>query len=558
MLTLLAMEKILKTLLLQSLSTLGITDYYVEIELPKEERFGDLSTPIAMSLAKRLKKSPKEIAKDLLENIPGKNIFENIEIAGPGFINFTFTKAYLCSELLELLKSESTYLVENIGKGKRVQIEFVSANPTGPLHLGHGRGAALGAALSNLLSEAGYNIEREYYINDAGRQVKLLGLSVLAKYKQLTGIDYPFPEDGYKGQYIEDLAKEFYNLKHKRPMSDEELLKEITEFSYKKMLLEIKKDLEDFGVFFDSWQSERQLYQKRQDMSQKSEVESSIDELKKRGYIYEKEGALWFRSTDFGDDKDRVIIKSDGEYTYFASDIAYHKKKIEKRFDEIIDIWGADHHGYIPRISAVIQALGYPKESLKVLLVQMVTLLKGGRPVQMSKRAGEFITLREVIDEIGPDTTKFLFLTRRPDSHLEIDIEVAKSQSAENPVYYVQYAYARINSIFEKFKSQYSEFRSQDLTDFNGDLFNDEEIRIIKKLLLYPMIFKNAAIAHEPHRITFYLQELAGMFHSYYQKYRVISEEIKLTSARLALCKATQIVLRHGLNILGVKAPERM
>lgn len=552
------MEKILKTLLLQSLDTLGITDHYVEIEFPKEEKFGDLSTPIAMSLAKKLKRSPKEIAKNLVENIPDKNIFENIEIAGPGFINFTFTKAYLCSELLELLKSESAYLIENIGNGKRIQIEFVSANPTGPLHLGHGRGAALGAALSNLLSEAGYNVEKEYYINDAGRQVKLLGISVLAKYKQLLGIDYPFPEDGYKGQYIEDLARQFYNLKNKIQMSDEELLKEITEFSYKKMLSEIKKDLEDFEVFFDSWQSERELYQKRQDMSQKSEVESSIDELKKRGYVYEKEGALWFRSTDFGDDKDRVIIKSDGEYTYFASDIAYHKKKIEKGFHEIIDIWGADHHGYIPRISAVIQALGYPKESLKVLLVQMVTLLKGGVPVQMSKRAGEFITLREVMDEIGPDTTKFLFLTRRSDSHLEIDIDVARSQSAENPVYYVQYAYARINSIFEKSKSQYSEIRNQNLTDFDRDLFNDEEIKIIKKLLLYPMTFKNAAIAHEPHRITFYLQELAGMFHSYYQKYRIISEEIKLTRARLALCKATQIVLRHGLNMLGVKAPERM
>jgi arginyl-tRNA synthetase len=552
------MERILKSLLLQSLNTIGITDCHVEIELPREEKFGDLSTPIAMSLAKRLKKSPKEIAKDLIHNIPDKKMFEKIEIAGPGFINFKFSSDYLCNELQELLSQESAYLIENIGNGRRIQIEFVSANPTGPLHLGHGRGAALGSALSNLLSEAGYNVEKEYYINDAGRQVKLLGLSVFAKYNQLIGVEYPFPEDGYRGEYIEDIAKEYLRAEGRGEKTAEEMLSKITDFAYKKMLDEIKRDLEDFGVFFDSWQSEKELYKKREDKGKVSEVEISINELRKRGYIYEKDGAVWFKSTAFGDDKDRVVIKSDGEYTYFASDIAYHKKKIDKGFDEVIDIWGADHHGYIPRIKAVIQALGFPTDSLKILLVQMVTLLKGGKPVQMSKRAGEFVTLREVIDEIGPDTTRFLFLTRRSDSHLEIDIEVAKAQSAENPVYYVQYAYARINSIFEKVKSQNSEISSQILTDFNGKLFNNEEIRIIKKLLLYPMVFKNAVISHEPHKITFYLQELAGLFHPYYHKYRVISEDNELTKTRLALCRAIQIVLNHGLKILGVKSPERM
>lgn len=533
----------------------------IEIETPKEESFGDLSTPIAMGLAKTLKKPPRKIAEDIVNilmsqesGVKSQEIFERIDIAGPGFINFTFSKNYLCSELKELLEKQNDFLIEDIGKGKRVQIEFVSANPTGPLHLGHGRGAALGAALSNLLHEAGYKVEREFYINDAGRQVRLLGMSVFAKYKQSLGIEYPFPEDGYRGEYIEDIAKEFRVQSSELELKDDNiLLEEITDFSYKKMLEEIKKDLEDFGVFFDSWQSERELYQKTEDRSQKTEIEESIDELKRKGYIYEKDDAIWFKSTDFGDDKDRVIIKSDGQYTYFASDIAYHRKKIEKGFDEIIDIWGADHHGYIPRMQAVIQALGYPKEYLRVLLVQMVTLLRSGKPVQMSKRAGEFITLREVINEIGPDTTKFLFLTRRPDSHLEVDIEVAKAQSSENPVYYVQYAHARINSIFEKAKKSL-----QPLTDFNGKLFNDEEMRIIKKLLLYPMVFKNAALAHEPHRITFYLQELAGMFHPYYHRYRVISEDIELTKARLALCKAIQIVLRHGFKILGVKAPERM
>ena len=548
------MEKILREILKKAVSAQH-AEVSIEIEIPKEEGFGDLSTPIAMGLAKPLKKPPRKIAEDIVNSLENKEIFEKIDIAGPGFINFTFSKRYLCDELKELIEKQDNFLIEDIGKGRRVQIEFVSANPTGPLHLGHGRGAALGAALSNLLTEAGYRVEREYYINDAGRQVRLLGMSVLAKYKQLIGIDYPFPEDGYRGEYIEDLAKEFKESQKSRVKSrelkDEELLEEITDFAYKKMLAAIKKDLEDFGVFFDSWQSEKVLYEK-------GEVVQAINDLKKRGYIYEKEGATWFKSTEFGDDKDRVIIKREGDYTYFAPDIAYHRKKVEKGFDEIIDIWGADHHGYVPRMQAVIQALGYPKEHLKVLLVQMVTLLRGGKPVQMSKRAGELITLREVMDEIGADTTKFLFLTRRADSHLEVDIEVAKAQSSENPVYYVQYAHARINSIFEKARERSWVMGHGSWADLNGELFNEEEIRIIKKLLLYPMMFRNAAIAHEPHRITFYLQEIAGMFHTYYHKHRVVSEDLEITKARLALCKAIQNVLKHGLKILGVKAPERM
>ncbi len=530
----------------------------IEIEIPKEEGFGDLSTPVAMNLAKTLKKPPREIAENIANviesfgsKIKNSEIFKKIDIAGPGFINFTFTRAFLYKELKKLIEEKEKFLIQDIGQGRRVQIEFVSANPTGPLHLGHGRGAAVGAALSNLLLEAGYNVQKEYYINDAGRQVKLLGMSVFAKYKQLSGVDYPTLQDGYKGGYIEDIAREFKDSQRLKTQSDSELLEMITNFSYKKMLMGIKKDLEDFGVSFDTWQSERELYQE-------IEVENSIDELKKKKYIYEKDGAIWFKSTVFGDDKDRVVIKKDGEYTYFASDIAYHKKKVEKRYNEIIDIWGADHHGYVPRVQAIIQALGYPKGNLKILLVQMVTLLRGGKPVQMSKRAGKFITLREVMDEIGVDTTKFLFLTRKSDSHLEVDVEVAKAQSSENPVYYVQYAHARVNSIFEKAKENSLLITHYSLFNFNGELFNDDEIRIIKKLLLYPMTLKNAALARETHRITFYLQELAGMFHPYYHKHRVISDDLELTNTRLALCMATQIVLRHGLKILGVKAPGRM
>lgn len=514
-----------------------------EIEIPKQEEFGDLSTPVAMGLAKQLKKSPKKIAEEIINKIEYGDIFQKIEIAGPGFINFTFTRNFLLSEFRKLIHEGDKYFSQDIGKGRRVQIEFVSANPTGPLHLGHGRGAAVGSALSNLLEAAGYNVEREYYINDGGRQVQLLGLSVWAKYNQIMGRDYAYPEHGYRGDYISNLAREFHESG--MPTSN------ITDFCSKKMLDGIKRDLEDFGITFHNWQSEKELFET-------SAVQDSINELKKNNFVYEKNGAVWFRSTEFGDDKDRVLVKHDGEYTYFASDIAYHKKKVEKGYDEIIDIWGADHHGYIPRIRAVMQALGYPKDNLKILLVQMVTLLRGGVPVQMSKRTGEFVTLREVMDEIGPDTTKFLFLSRRHDSHLEVDIEIAKKESHENPVYYVQYAHARINSIFERFKSQDNYASINGSSDFNGSLFNQDEIRLIKKVLYYPMIFRNAVLAHEPHRITFYLQELASMFHTYYQKFRVLSEDTELTIARLRLCDAIRIVLKHGLKILAVKAPEKM
>lgn len=546
------MKKKLQDIIRGVSKKLNISLPEVIIELPKEESFGDIATPVAMSLSKILKKPPRKIAEEIINSIEERDIFERIEIAGPGFINFTFSKSYLYSEIKNLIEDGPRFLREDIGKGKRVQIEFVSANPTGPLHLGHGRGAAVGAALSNLLEAGGYKVEREYYINDAGKQVKLLGLSVFARYKNLLGIDYPSPEDGYKGEYIEDIAQAIIRDVGNK-FSDagfEEAADFFTDFSYRLMLENIKQDLKDFGITFDTWQSERELYRN-------SEVRKAIDELKTRGYIYEKDGAVWFRATDFKDDKDRVIIKQDGEFTYFTSDIAYHGKKIEKKFDEIIDIWGADHHGYIPRIQAVIQALGYPKESLRVLLVQMVSLLRGGKPVQMSKRAGEFVTLREVIDEVGADTTKFIFLTRRPDSHLEFDLEVAKAQSAENPVFYVQYANARINSIFSHAKEQ--GVGTDKLKDAELSLLSTpEELKIIKKLLSYPMVFEGAVLAHEPHRITFYLQELAGMFHPYYHRHKVVTDDVRLTMARLALCEAIRIVLRDGFEILGLSAPERM
>ena len=547
------MKKDLVRTIGNSLKMFGISNIpSIEVEAPPNDAFGDMATPVAMSLAKILKKPPRKIAEELANSMKDEPIFEKIDVAGPGFINFTFSREYLHSEIKELLRHKSSFLRENIGKGKSVQIEFVSANPTGPLHLGHGRGGATGEALSNLLQAAGFRVEREYYVNDAGRQVKLLGQSVFARYQQQLGMEYPFPGDGYKGDYVKEIADRIIREKDKEYVQKtfDEVSEIFITYSYEKILSDIKKDLKDFGIVFDTWQSERELFES-------GEVQKTIEDLRTKEYVYEKEGATWFRATSFGDDKDRVMIKKDGEYTYFTSDMAYHRKKIEKKYDELIDIWGADHHGYIPRMQAVIEALGYPKEKLKVLLVQMVSLLRGGKPVQMSKRAGEFVTLREVIDEVGADTTKFIFLTRRPDSHLDFDLEVAKEQSSENPVFYVQYANARINSIFSHAREKGIGAGMLYDTDFSV-LSNYEERKIIKKLLIYPMIFEGAVNAHEPHRITFYLQELSGMFHPYYNKYRVVSSDIEPTRARLALCEAVRIVIKDGLDILGISVPEKM
>ncbi len=525
----------------------------VEVEIPKDEAFGDAATTVAMALAPVLKKPPRRIAEELLPKIHAAGgPFERIEVAGPGFINFTFKQDYWYRSLGEILSNTEDVLRTDIGKGKKVQVEFVSANPTGPLHIGHGRGAAVGIALSNLLERAGYKVQKEYYINDAGRQVRLFGLSLYAKYQQRLGNEIPFPEDGYKGGYIDELCDEFIDRFGNKYLDvpSTECVDFFSEWAYQRMLREIEKDLGDFGVVFDRWQSEKAIYSM-------GKVDDAIAELKERGFIYEKEGALWFRSTAFGDDKDRVVRKTDGEYTYFASDIAYHREKLERGFDSIINIWGADHHGYVQRLEAVIEAFGFPRKRMKVVLVQMVSLLRHGQPVQMSKRAGEFITLREVMDEVGTDTSKFIFLTRRADSHLDFDIEVAKERSSENPVYYVQYAHARISSIFEQ--AEQRGINTSNLAEPQLSLLSlPDEIRIIKKLCHYPMVFELSASSLEPHRITYYLQELSGLFHPYYNRHRVISEDINLTVARLFLCKALHTVLKEGLGVLGVHAPQKM
>jgi arginyl-tRNA synthetase len=548
------MKKDLVKILGLSLDSIGISGYpSIEIELPKEEAFGDASTPLAMGLSKLLKKAPRKIAEDIINSIENKSFFKKIDIAGPGFINFTFTDEYLQSSLLGLLSAEKSFLREDLGKGKRILVEFVSANPTGPLHIGHAKGAAVGNSLCNLLEEMGFSVEREYYINDAGRQIKMLGLSVYARYQQLLGIDFGFPEDGYRGQYIDEEAAsllEFAGEKYKET-SFEKCEQEITDWVYRRMLELIKKDLALFAVKdFTNWVSERQLHEK-------GEVLSAIDDLRSRGHIYEKDNAVWFRSTDFGDDKDRVVIKGDGEYTYFASDIAYHKDKLDRGFDIIIDIWGADHHGYVPRIESVMKAFGYDSSRFRVILVQMVNLLRHGEPFQMSKRAGNFVTLSEVVDLVGADNTKFMFLTRKSDSHMDFDIDVVTATSAENPVYYVQYAHARINSILKNADEKSVDISS--MKDIRLSLLtNREELSLIKKLLAYPMVIESAARSYEPHRITFYLQELAKIFHSYYHKHKVITDDIETTKARLALCLAIKTVMKDALGILGVTSPEKM
>ena len=419
----------------------------------------------------------------------------------------------------------------------------------------HGRGAAVGDALANLLAATGYDVKREFYINDAGRQVRLLASSIYARYQQVLGNNAPFPEDGYHGGYIEEIAKGLVKIHGKKflAVSLAECESLFADYGKESMLAEIRTDLDSFGVRFDNWFSEKSLLTD-------GTVRKSIEELKESGFAYEKDGALWLRSTAFEDDKDRVIVKQDGEYTYLATDIAYHRNKLGRGFKTLVNIWGADHHGYIQRVQAVIQAFGHPKDSLHILLVQLVTLLRHGQPVPMSKRAGEFVTLRDVVQEVGSDAARYIFLTRRSDSHLDFDLDVAKEQSRENPVYYVQYAHARIASLFREAEGRNIRMPERDAV--NVSLLDlAEEQAIIKKLAQYPEVIEEAALAYEPHRLTYYLQDLAGLLHNYYFKHRIISDDadrIALTEARLFLMKQVKTVVQSALGILGVAAPERM
>ncbi|MEK6691326.1 MAG: arginine--tRNA ligase [Nitrospirota bacterium] len=536
----------------------------IPVEAPKEKSHGDIATSIALALAPREGKRPLEIAKIILKGLEGKDIdFEKVEIAGPGFINFTFRKEYWHEILNDVLKKGETYGRSELGKGIDVNVEFVSANPTGPLHIGHGRGAALGDALSNLLQTAGYKIQREYYINDTGTQMETLGRSLWIRLLQLHNQNVSLPENHYQGEYIKGIAREmvttrrldeiikitkardFFDLSK---MPEEEVIPFFTDYAKESILKGIREDLERFGVRYGRWFSEKSLYED-------GKVDSVLSEIKERGFLYERDGALWLETTRFGDDKDRVVRRKTERYTYFASDIAYNNNKFNRGFKRVIDIWGADHHGYVPRMKAVIQALGNAPETLNILLVQLVTLLKEGKPVAMSTRAGEFVTLKEVIDEVGVDAARYIFLTRRHDSHLEFDLEVARRQSSENPVYYVQYAHARIASLFRE-----TAVRGIILPETvdTGLLNLPEELDLIKDIANYPEVIEGSALSLEPHRITYYLHGLASRLHSYYYKYRVITDNLELTYARLFLLKSLGIVIKNALKILGVSAPEKM
>jgi arginyl-tRNA synthetase len=525
----------------------------IVIEVPAHAEHGDFATNVAMQLAKPEKKAPRQIAEILVKDLASnKELLEKVEIAGPGFINFFIRKDLWHESLKSIVVAGDNYGKGTAGNGKKVQVEFVSANPTGPLHIGHGRGAATGDAVASILSAAGFEVIREYYINDAGNQMDTLGRSVYLRYCELLGKSIEFPENCYQGDYIKDIARDLVTKFGSRYLDapEEESIPVFSRLGGDIILQGIKQDLEDFGVVHNTWFSEQTLFDS-------GKVAEAVSSMQQSGYIYENEGALWFRTTDFGDDKDRVVVRGNGVTTYFASDIAYHKEKFERGFDWVIDVWGADHHGYVPRLKGIVQGLGRSADDLKIILVQLVSLLRDGVPVAMSTRSGEFVTLKEVVDEVGRDAARYFFLMRRSDSQLDFDLELAKRQSTENPVYYVQYAHARICSIFETVTERGlvpADFTKIPLTK----LESSEEMSLIKLLGQFPEVVEGSALNFEPHRITYYLQELAGLFHSFYNKHRVIGEDPELSAARLLLLKCTAQTLKNGLTLLGVSAPERM
>ena len=531
----------------------------IVLRRPPEKEQGDFASTIAMQLAKQEQRAPREIAQTILRHLQTENSpVRRCEIAGPGFLNFFVNQAYWHDLLRAIVTQKDQYGKLNIGQGKKVQVEFVSSNPTGPLHVGHGRGAIVGDVMASILTQAGYDVQREYYVNDAGNQMDKVGKSAWCRYMQLQGNDVPFIEDGYKGEYMYDIARKIIAQEGDKYVNAplEESLPFFRTFACQYILAWMKADLERFNVRYDVWFSEQSLYDNH-------EVERVVERLKREGWMYEQDGAVWFKTTEQDDDKDRVVIRSDGRPTYFASDIAYHENKFQRGFQKIINVWGADHHGYVPRLKGVVKALGYSEDALDVILVQMVSLLRNGERVAMTTRGGVFELLSDVIDDVGVDATRFMFNMRRSDSQLEFDLGLAKKQSKENPVYYVQYAHARICSIFREAEKQ-----GIALPDINAidcaRLQLEEEMSLIAELAQFPKVIEISARDLEPHRLTYYVQELAGQFHAYYNlgnksvERRVITDDPAVTHARLLLVKAIQIVLQNALKILGVSAPEQM
>ncbi len=549
----------------------------IKIERTRDQSHGDYACNIAMVLAKQARTNPRELAAALLESIPESEIVERVEIAGPGFINFFLSKQSRLNVISNILQAGKAYGRSEFGAGKSILVEFVSANPTGPLHVGHGRGAAYGATVSDLLEAIGYKVDREYYVNDAGRQVDILTVSIWLRYLEQCGIEIEFPENAYQGDYIRDIADKLLSEKQQSLSSDMDFpevkddpethidqviafakqtlgienYQSILDLGLIEILGEIQGDLADFGVIFDHWFSERSL-------SNDDQIQKCIAKLKDSGFVYEEQGALWFRSTEFGDEKDRVIVRENGQATYFASDIAYHVEKFSRGYDTAINIWGADHHGYIARVKAALSALDENPDALEILLVQFAALYRGTEKLPMSTRSGQFVTLRELRDEVGKDATRFFYIMRKCEQHLDFDLELAKSKSNENPVYYIQYAHARICSVLKQLEEKGYTYDAEIGNNNLHTLTEPSEEKLITALSRYPEIMHSAATEYEPHQIAYYLRDLANEFHSYYNSCQFIVDSDDLRNARLNLISASKQVICNGLGILGVSAPEQM
>ena len=522
----------------------------IVLEPPKQREFGDLSSNIAMVWARSAKRPPRSIAEAVLKNLHDSDgILARQEIAGPGFLNFSFAPKFFYREFRELVSGRNLQI--DLGHGEKIQVEFASINPTGPLHVGHGRVAVIGDVLARLHEAAGFSVEREYYVNDAGNQMDNLGLSIMARYRESFGEDVAFPQNGYPGDYVKDIATEIRGQQGDKYLHDQEAAQKFFKETGGDLLLNvIRRQLSDFGISFDCFFSEKA-------MRERGEVTECLELLRQRGLLYFQDGAEWYKSTQFGDDKDRTVVKSDGDLTYFASDIAYHRNKYQRGFRKLINVWGADHHGYVPRLKAAMQGLGYNPNLLQVVLVQMVQLTRGGAPVRMGKRSGEFISLEEVLDEVGRDAARFFFLMRKADSHLDFDLDLAKRQSSENPVFYVQYAHARVASIFEQAARNGITLDQRDNVPIDR-LVLAEELGLIRRMIEFNDVLEESVRELEPHRMIFYLLDLAGDFHHYYNHVRVITEDADLSRARLLLVENVQKTVRRGLEILGVDAPMKM
>lgn len=555
----------------------------INIDGTKDKAHGDYASNIAMLLAKEARMPPRQVAQLILDHLPASKDISKVEIAGPGFINFFINEASQLEIISTILNAGEDFGRSDLGQNESYQVEFVSANPTGPLHVGHGRGAAYGACIANLMEAAGYAVHREYYVNDAGRQMNILAASVWLRYLELCGESFDFPSNGYKGQYILEIAKtlqerhgdafrfaaaEVFNdipadepqggdkeehidalVERARQLLGAEHYLEVFDLGLNAILDDIKDDLAQFGVLYQTWFSERSL---------KEDIDKAVAKLEAGGHLYEKDGALWFRSTSFGDDKDRVIRRDNGETTYFASDIAYHFNKFERGFSKVINVWGADHHGYIARVKAALQALGIDPERLIVKLVQFAILYRGSERVQMSTRSGSFVTLRELREEVGDDAARFFYVTRKPEQHMDFDLDLAKSQSKDNPVYYIQYAHARICSVLKKLEDQGQQWHQAEALANLSLLSEEAEKDLVTALSRYPETLAAAAKHLEPHQLTNYLRDLASDFHAYYNSHKVLADDEKLRDARIALSLAVKQVIYNGLALLGVSAPQAM